>query len=99
MRVHARLSVRCNLLLGFLDILRLSVSLSLSVFLLTEVELRVSHVLHRHSTTQLYIPGIYCVVQVCQKLLTVLPLSLDLQNLKKQNNNNNKNIPKVGLAV
>lgn len=34
MRVHARLSVRCNLLLGFLDILRLSVSLSLSVFLL-----------------------------------------------------------------
>lgn len=44
MRVHARLSVRCNLLLGFLDIMRLSVSLSLSVFLLTEVELRVSHI-------------------------------------------------------
>lgn len=39
MRVHARLSVRCSLLLGFLDILRLSVSLSLSVFLLTEVDL------------------------------------------------------------
>lgn len=44
MRVHARLSVRCNLLLDFLDIMRLSVSLSLSVFLLTEVELRVSHI-------------------------------------------------------
>lgn len=44
MRVHARLSVRCNLLLGFLDIMRLSVSLSLSVFLLTEVKLRVSHI-------------------------------------------------------
>lgn len=79
MRVHVRLSVRCNLLLGFLDILRLSVSLSLSVFL-TEVELRVSHVLHRHSATKLYIPGIYCVVQVCQKLLIILRLSFDLQN-------------------
>lgn len=86
MRVHARLSIRCNLLLSFLDILRLSVSLSLSVFLLTEVDLGSHMCSHRHSATKLYIPGIYCVVQVCQKLLIVLRLSLDLQNLKNNNN-------------